>query len=292
MSLLKVIVTGGWDRSLRVYDEVPREGDPPLLRQVEGAHSSDINVVAVSQRLSLIASGSAGGTCKLWDFQLLCCEGTFSIENEVLCLCFLEPYPLVAVGDAGGYVTIIPVRPWLEGGARDGGRCHALLRFANDQQAQGTIEGPAAVTCLTHTVHLPLASSEGADGAARDDVDGSVDSGTGDDADGATATRFGGGDRGGGMKSVLIYTGDDTGTVRAWEVGISDLLASAPALGCHAVREEDLPRSRSNYDPRRRFYRQVGHRGDSVSIESPASDCENSYSRSCVLPRLKIDSEP
>lgn len=31
---LKVIVTGGWDRSLRVYDEIPREGDPPLLRQV------------------------------------------------------------------------------------------------------------------------------------------------------------------------------------------------------------------------------------------------------------------
>lgn len=29
----QVIVSGGWDRSLRVYDEVPQEGDPPLLRQ-------------------------------------------------------------------------------------------------------------------------------------------------------------------------------------------------------------------------------------------------------------------
>lgn len=244
ISLSKVIVTGGWDRSLRVYDEVPREGDPPLLRQVEGAHLSDINVVAVSQRLSLIASGSAGGTCKLWDFQLLCCEGTCSIGNEVLCLCFLEPYPLVAVGDAGGYVSIIPVRPWLEaaGGAGGGGRrCHAMLRFANDQQAEGTIEGPAAVTCLTHTVRPALAGGERAAAAA------------------AAARVGGGGAEAGGMeKSILIYTGDDTGTVRAWEVGVLALLASsAPALGCHAVREEDLPRSRSNYDPRRRFYRQV-----------------------------------
>lgn len=36
----QVIVTGGWDRSLRVYDEAPREGDPPLLRQVSFIHLS------------------------------------------------------------------------------------------------------------------------------------------------------------------------------------------------------------------------------------------------------------
>eukprot|EP00752_Nemacystus_decipiens_P012939 g11452.t1 len=252
----KVIVTGGWDRSLRVYDEVPREGDPPLLRKVEGAHSSDINVVAVSQRLSLIASGSAGGTCKLWDFQLLYCEGTCSVGNEVLCLCFLEPYPLVAVGDAGGYVSIFPVRPWVEGGG--GGRCDALLRFANDQQAEGTIEGPAAVTCLTcftHTVRRSLAGGNDA-GAACVEVHVDASAGVGGDA-ATAATGVGGGDRGGGMERMVVYTGDDNGTVRAWEVGMLDTLASPSGLGYHAVREEDLPRSRSNYDPRRRFYKQA-----------------------------------
>ncbi|CAN0393814.1 unnamed protein product, partial [Scytosiphon promiscuus] len=100
-----------WDRSLRVYDEAPREGNPPLLRQVKGAYPSDINVISVSHRLGPIASGSAEGGCRLWDYQFLSCEGGSNVRSEVLCVTFLEPHPLVAAGDAGGHVSIIPVRP-------------------------------------------------------------------------------------------------------------------------------------------------------------------------------------
>lgn len=238
---MEVIVTAGWDRTLRVYDEIPREGDPPLLRQVEGAHSSDINVVAVSHRLSLVATASAGGSCKLWDFQLLSCEGTYSAGIDVLCVCFLEPYPLVAVGDAGGYVSIVPVRPWGDVVVVGGGgpRSSAVLRFANDRQAEGTIEGPAAVTCLTHT-------------ARSVDVAGDPAAGANDDCR-AGGGRVGGSGGGGGLRGMLIYTGDDNGTVRAWEVG--NFLASL--IGERPVRENDLPTSRRNYDPRRRFNKQV-----------------------------------
>ena len=82
----------------------------PRHPQVEGAHSSDINAIAVSQKLSLVASGSADGTCRIWDFQFLTPEGYFYMNNDIMCLCFLGSYPLVAVGDAGGYISIIPVR--------------------------------------------------------------------------------------------------------------------------------------------------------------------------------------
>ncbi|CAM9403818.1 unnamed protein product [Sphacelaria rigidula] len=141
----QVVVSGGWDRSLRVYDEIPREGDPPLLRKVDGAHSSDINCVVVSRHFSLIASGSAGGSCRLWDLQFLSCEGSCTVGHEVQCMCFLEPYPLLAVGDSGGYISVIPVRSWLgKGLANDVG-----LRFVNDREGEGTIEGPATVTCMT-----------------------------------------------------------------------------------------------------------------------------------------------
>lgn len=259
-NVLEVIVTVGWDRTLRVYDEVPREGDPPLLRQVEGAHSSDINVVAVSHRLSLIATGSAGGSCKVWDFQLLSCEGTYSAGNDVLCVCFLEPFPLVAVGDAGGYVSIVPVRPWED---VDGGlRSSAVLRFANDQQAEGTIEGPAAVTCLTHTARSVDRAGDPATG-----VDGAYD------ADGG---RVSGSSGGGGLRGMIIYTGDDNGAVRAWEVG--DFLASV--LGEREVRENDLPRSRRNYDPRRRFNKQVCGAIDSLSGSRELIQGERCFSSS------------
>lgn len=78
--------------------------------QVDGAHISDINALCVSHRLSLVATGSADGSCRLWDFQFLSGEGICAVGDEVLCVCFLEPYPLLAVGDAGGYISIIPVR--------------------------------------------------------------------------------------------------------------------------------------------------------------------------------------
>ncbi|CAN0111869.1 unnamed protein product [Scytosiphon promiscuus] len=212
----KLIVTGGWDLSLRVYDEAPREGDPPLLRQVEGAHSSDINVISVSHRLGLIASGSAEGGCRLWDYQFLSCEGSYDVGSEVLCVIFLEPHPLVAAGDAGGHVSIIPVRPWSQvpgeiGTAIAGNAsCSSpLLRFTNDPEAEGSIEGPASVTCLTHR-------------------------------------------GGGGIEGMVLYSGDDKGTVRAWDM--EDILALA---GCHeAPAEERLPRSQKYYDPRRRFNKQ------------------------------------
>lgn len=44
----------------------------------------------------------------------------------------------------------------------------------------------------------------------------------------------------------------DKGVVRAWD--ISEALLE---VDCHTVPEECLPRSKSNYDARRRFYRQV-----------------------------------
>ncbi|CAM9742896.1 unnamed protein product [Discosporangium mesarthrocarpum] len=139
-----ILVTGGWDRSLRVYDEVPREGDPPLLRQVDAAHTSDINALAVSHMFSLVATGSAGGSIRLWDLQFLSGEGICRVGDEASAMLFLEPYPLLLVGDAGGRVSLIPVRLWLGQGHRN----EVVASFLNDTDAPETVEGPSAVTSL------------------------------------------------------------------------------------------------------------------------------------------------
>lgn len=51
--------------------------------QVDAAHSSDVNCLVVSHVLSLIASGSSGGFCRLWDLQFLSSEGNCTIGDEV-----------------------------------------------------------------------------------------------------------------------------------------------------------------------------------------------------------------
>ncbi|CAM9715633.1 unnamed protein product, partial [Ectocarpus sp. 12 AP-2014] len=203
---------------------------------------------------SLIASGSADGSFRLWDFQFLSCEGSYAVGNEVLCVSFLEPYPLVAVGDAGGYVSIFLVRPWpgqgrVVGGANDLRRS-ALLRYSNDREAEGTIEGGSAVTCLTHR-RISDASSGGIVG----DVDGGGGGGDIGDDDAASGHVL--------AEKMVLYTGDDKGTVRAWEIGKS-LLAR---VGGQVVPEHVLPRSQSNYDPRRRFNKQ--------HVEPPSTDRES-----------------
>lgn len=64
-----LIVSSSWDRTLRVHDEVAGEA-APTLRAVVNAHSADIQKVALSYQLSLLATGGSDGSLRFWDFQV------------------------------------------------------------------------------------------------------------------------------------------------------------------------------------------------------------------------------
>ncbi|CAM9325025.1 unnamed protein product, partial [Phaeothamnion confervicola] len=109
----RVIVTASWDRCLRAYDEVAEDSNASLLREVNGAHDADITALALSRPLGLVATGAADGTLRLWDFQYWFRDADAAQLGgaELLQLLFLDPYPLLLTGDAGGCVSLLPVRP-------------------------------------------------------------------------------------------------------------------------------------------------------------------------------------
>jgi len=78
-ALDQTIVSVSWDRSLVVHDEKPNTEDCPALRTVTNAHDADINCLAYSRELSLLGTGAADGTLRVWDYQSVklvgVCEG-------------------------------------------------------------------------------------------------------------------------------------------------------------------------------------------------------------------------
>ena len=110
----RCIVTAGWDRSLRIYDDYKTHD---LLRIVDNAHTSDIACLACSEPLSLIATGSADGTVRFWDFSFFSLEGSCSTMSSISCMAFAEPYPLLVTANIIGIISIWPVRPWKDAGS-------------------------------------------------------------------------------------------------------------------------------------------------------------------------------
>ena len=107
----KVLITTGWDRRVCIYDETPREA-VSLLRMVNGAHERDIGCLGFSHRLSLIATGSADFTVRLWDFQLAKKVAVLrGHTSEVGCVAFCDPYALLLSADSLGNIFFWHVRP-------------------------------------------------------------------------------------------------------------------------------------------------------------------------------------
>jgi hypothetical protein len=139
------VITGSWDGRLRLYDESDHERPKHLLKE---CHTSvtEISCVAVSPRLSMAASGNVFGTVTLWDYVLDEPIGTFVVNppggteldpavrrrqqsrkdrngpedvrvgSEIIAMTFCEPYPLLAITDTSGTVSIWLVRPLVVGG--------------------------------------------------------------------------------------------------------------------------------------------------------------------------------
>lgn len=151
----------GWDRSIRLHSGDIAGGSMTLhhLRGVEGAHTADINCIVVSapsevanpgpagaensqqqhrstaNGLGLVATTAADCVLRVWDYSTLRPDGEMRRwSGEPTVMCFVPGYPLLVVGDARGYASVIGVRP--------------APRHLRHKHIATFRVGPAGVSCL------------------------------------------------------------------------------------------------------------------------------------------------
>jgi len=273
----KCILTASWDRSIRVYDDSTDHSSSPasaLLRSITDAHDADISQLAYFRDLSLIASGGVDGTVKIWDFQFLTLDAdvTPDLETkaEVTAMKFVEPYPLLVVADSDGGITLVPVRPYL--GSQ---RYKSVLRFDNGGSGgwKGWGSGTGSGTACS--------SSSGSNTKEEKEKDKNKDK-SGEEHDAAASDiaasnahdlkamalaeekccacvmevvweEGGGGEIGNtGVRKGrhLLYTGDDRGWVRVW-----DLTKAIEKMQMEVPRDNQMPINNLSYNPYRRCTR-------------------------------------
>ena len=116
----KLFIVTSWSGLLRIYHE-DCEPEESILREV-AAHDTDIVALGFSRDLGLIATGDCRGIIRIWDFQRLTleCECISKLSGhehvEITSLLFLDPWPLLAIGDSNGTISVVTV--WSADGTR------------------------------------------------------------------------------------------------------------------------------------------------------------------------------
>ncbi|KAL3658142.1 hypothetical protein V7S43_016774 [Phytophthora oleae] len=180
------VISVSWDCSINIHDE--RDSDRGvLLRRLIGGHTTDITALSFSYHLSLLASGSSDCSLQVWDYEFGRLDATcIGHVSGLLCLHFLEPFPLLLSSDSTGNLCFWAMRP----SARYKGKC--VFRFRNQHNQLGT----ASVSGIaTHSARRSLSGS-------RAQLD-SEDDRWSDPLD---------------FTSFLVITGDDKGFLSVWNV--------------------------------------------------------------------------
>lgn len=111
----KVLITASWDSTIKIYDESESD-ESTLLRVMSGAHrDSDINAMAYSSHLNLLATGSGNGLIAVWDLDLVKLEQVcLGHTSEITAIQFAEPFPIMISSSSDGSICIWGVRPCVE----------------------------------------------------------------------------------------------------------------------------------------------------------------------------------
>ena len=135
-----LLVSEGWEGNIKIHNDtdhlemIDKRGN--VLRNIRNCHSHDLIMGAFSDTLLLIASASRSQQCCIWDFEKGYFEKDFVLNDEVSCMSFLDPYPLIAFGDLKGAMYIYIVKYHKKEG-------ELLLHWNNmysiQKQAQATV---------------------------------------------------------------------------------------------------------------------------------------------------------
>lgn len=205
----KNVISVSWDKSIVVHDE--SEKTPKIWRVATNVHHGDISCVAFSRHLGLIATGSTDCVISVREYERLRpVSSLLGHKTATTALAFVDPLPLLVSADFGGNVAIWAVP---EPSGRQHRHCNEVLtRFINMQ----SLESSAPVTCLDPLYEAgPEAAAAGGDDAPP------------------PPGRF------------ALYTGDEDGDVRAWD--LSELLVVAEVRPCEPKADWD-PRKKDKLD--------------------------------------------
>lgn len=115
------------------------------------AFKEDIQCVAVSEHLSLIATGGTFGTIVTWDFELFKVEQVFvGAKMSLVAMQFVDKFPLLVTASECGLVSVFAVR-----GCVRGIRAHCLGRFMNVNGENGDYYNSAITGMAIEVVPNP-----------------------------------------------------------------------------------------------------------------------------------------
>ena len=85
----------------------PRNTSPPNTSHYEYYTLFTIPSAALSYALSMIATGSADRTVRVWDFETGKLDGHINDhDGDITAMTILDPYPLLLVSDSAGFLKV------------------------------------------------------------------------------------------------------------------------------------------------------------------------------------------
>ncbi len=221
-----LLITAAFDSTLNVYDEENPDTAPRLRRLAGGHASSEVTCLAYSPFMSIIATGCSSGAITIWDYEMSRVEGICHVHTrEVLQLEFLEQYPILVSSSADGFIYL-----WGMRGCELRHRFSCVCALANLQltedptqvllvRSMTTFVGerckiPAAKRevsadspeTLRQKYQKLLSGSRGEKSGEEDEKMAFLDPGLEEDAQGECTSAY-------------LFTGDERGRVRIWDLG-------------------------------------------------------------------------
>ena len=124
----QMLISGHWNNKIRIWDVLDVEkANHMRSASAQDVFKEDVQCIAVSEHLSLIATGSIYGNIVVWDFELFKVEGVFiGSKMAITAIEFVKDYPLMVSASISGIIQVYAVR-----GAHRDIKNHTLARFIN-----------------------------------------------------------------------------------------------------------------------------------------------------------------
>lgn len=103
---LNIVISGSWDRKVVSHNVVVKFDDKRSARQIVKNHTDDVSCIAADETLDLVATGSVDGTVILYDLGLGPALSRMKVGWPVSALSFLSPWPLLAIADNSGGLSV------------------------------------------------------------------------------------------------------------------------------------------------------------------------------------------
>lgn len=101
------ILTTSWDRFITVQDDSTNDrGVVTRVFTLDLGHIDDITHCIFDYKKDLVVTGSPDCSVRFWIYSTGKPEGNIQLRYQITALCLLSPYPVVAIGDSSGHISV------------------------------------------------------------------------------------------------------------------------------------------------------------------------------------------